>query len=87
MPKSQIRKKKVYTPPAEVRPVSESARRKPSPQWVPVSAVTVIIVGIAWLVTFYLSENRFPVEAWGNWNLVVGFGLMVAALPILSRWR
>lgn len=87
MPKSQIRKKKVYTPPAEVRPVSEAARRKPSPQWVPISAVTLIAVGILWLVVFYISGGEWPVEAWRYWNLVVGFGLMVGSLAILSRWR
>lgn len=87
MPKSTVRKKKVYTPPAEVRPVSEAARRKPSPQWVPLSAVALIVGGILWLVLFYISAGTIPVQAWQNWNLVVGFGLMVASLAILSRWR
>lgn len=87
MPKSQIRKKKVYTPPAEVRPVSEAASRKPSPQWVPISAVTLIGLGILWLVLFYISGGTVPVQAWGYWNLVIGFGLMVSSLAILSRWK
>lgn len=87
MPKSQIRKKKVYTPPAEVRPAAEAARRKPSPQWVPISAVALIGVGILWLVLFYISAGSIPVQAWGYWNLVVGFGAMVSSLAILSRWR
>lgn len=87
MPKSQIRKKKVYTPPAEVRPVSEAARKKPSPPWLPLSAVALITFGILWLVVFYLSEGRYPMQAWGYLNLVVGFGAMVSSLIVLSRWR
>jgi hypothetical protein len=87
VPKSQIRKKKVYTPPAEVRPTSEAALRKPSPPWLPVSAVALIVFGILWLVIFYLSAGRYPVQAWDYWNLVVGFGAMVGSLAILSRWR
>jgi hypothetical protein len=87
VPKSQIRKKKVYTPPAEVRPASEAARRKPSPPWLPVSAVALIVFGILWLVIFYLSAGRYPVAAWGYWNLLIGFGAMVGSLAILSRWR
>lgn len=87
MPKSTVRKKKVYTPPAEVRPASEAARRKPSPTWLPVSAVAMIIFGIAWLVIFYITTGEYPVEAWGYYNLVVGFGAMVGSLAILSRWR
>lgn len=87
MPKSQIRKKKVYTPPAEARPASEAARRKPSPPWLPISAVALIVFGILWLVVFYLSQGDYPVQAWGYLNLVVGFGAMVGSLAILSRWR
>jgi hypothetical protein len=87
VPKSQIRKKKVYTPPAEVRPVSEAASRKPSPPWVPILGVSMIVFGILWLVVFYLSAGRYPVAAWGYLNLVVGFGGMVGSLVVFSRWR
>lgn len=87
MPKSQVRKKKVYTPPADVRPTGTAATRKPSPVWLPITAVTLIIVGIAWLVVYYLSGTAYPVATWGFWNLLVGFGAMVGALILLSRWR
>jgi hypothetical protein len=87
VPKSTVRKKKVYTPPAEVRPVTEATRRKPSPPWLPATAVGLIIFGIAWLVTFYITTGDYPVASWRYWNLVVGFGAMVSSLAILSRWR
>jgi hypothetical protein len=38
-------------------------------------------------VLYYLSEQEYPVMAWGYWNLAVGFGAMVASLALLSRWR
>lgn len=87
MPKSQVRKKKVYTPPTDIRPSSATASRKPSPVWLPASAVLLIVVGIGWLVVYYLSSQAYPVAAWQYWNLAVGFGCMVASLAILSRWR
>ncbi|MEU4245106.1 cell division protein CrgA [Actinoplanes sp. NPDC026619] len=88
MPKSQVRKKKVYTPPTDIRPAAAAAAsRKPSPVWLPITAVALIVVGIAWLVVYYLSSQRWPVESWSYWNLAVGFGCMVASLGILSRWR
>lgn len=87
MPKSQVRKKKIYTPPTDIRPTSTAATRKPSPVWVPASAVFLIVFGIAWLVVYYLSETAYPVMSWGYWNLAVGFGSMVASLILLSRWR
>ncbi len=87
MPKSQVRKKKVYTPPADVRPTSTAATRKPSPVWLPATAVALIVLGIGWLVVYYLSGTTYPVGSWGYWNLAIGFGAMVASLALLSRWR
>ena len=87
MPKSQVRKKKVYTPPAEVRPTATAGAKKPSPIWLPIAAVSLIVVGIGWLVVYYLSETAYPVADWKYWNLAVGFGAMVASLALLSRWR
>ena len=87
MPKSNVRKKKVYTPPAELRPTTTAATKKPSPIWLPISAVVLIAAGIGWLVVFYLSQGVYPVGSWGYWNLAVGFGALVTSLGLLSRWR
>lgn len=89
MPTSRVRKKKVYTPPTSVRPaaVSTAKRVKPSPRWVPGLAVALIVAGIAWLVTYYLTQGRYPVEPWTYWNLAAGFGFMVASLGVLTQWR
>ncbi|THV41603.1 cell division protein CrgA [Glycomyces buryatensis] len=86
MPKSRVRKKKVYSNPAGKS--SESGESyEPSPMWVPVTAVSLIVIGIGWLTLFYLSGMNYPVAAWGYWNLAVGFSCMVAALLVLSKWR
>ena len=93
MPKSQVRKKKVYTPPAELRPQQTAAAKRPSPIWLPITAVALIILGIAWLVVYYLTNGFLDVDALsalqkvGYWNLAIGFGCMVAALGLLSKWR
>ncbi len=87
MPKSRVRQKKVYTPPTDVAPRASTLNKRPSPTWLPVTAVVLIVVGIAWLVTYYLSAGQFPVLAWKYWNLAIGFGAMVSALALLARWR
>lgn len=89
MPKSHVRKKKVYTPPADIRAtaVTAAAAKRPSPIWLPITAVSLIVFGIAWLVVFYLSSGQYPVLSWRYWNLAIGFGAMIAALGLLSRWR
>jgi hypothetical protein len=88
VPKSRVRKKKVYTPPTDASPSAPAARKKrPSPQWVPGLAVTLIVAGIAWLATYYMSQSLYPVQQWGVWNLAVGFGLMVGSLAVFTQWR
>jgi len=86
VPKSRVRKKTVYVPPADVRPPT-NRKRGPSPRWLPISAVVLLVVGVLWLVVYYLSQGVYPVKAINAWNLAVGFGLLVAALGVLTRWR
>ena len=94
MPKSSVRKKKVYTPPAELRPQTTAAARKPSPTWVPATAVGLIVFAIVYLVTYYLTGQWFDLgDSFAflanltYWNLVIGFSAMIAALILLSKWR
>jgi len=87
VPKSRVRQKKVYTPPTDVVPRVTKVSRRPSPAWVPITAVALIVAGIGWLVVFYLSQGTYPVASWGYWNLAIGFGGMVSALVLLARWR
>lgn len=87
MPKSKVRQKKVYTPPTDIAPRVTKVRAKPSSIWLPATAVALVVLGIGWLVVFYLSQGVYPVASWGYWNLAIGFGLMVSALAVFSRWR
>jgi hypothetical protein len=89
VPKSRVRKKKVYTAPAELRPTAAVAakRVKPSPRWVPGVAIGLIVAGIAWLVTYYMTQGDYPVASLGAWNLAIGFGMLVASLGVFTQWR
>ena len=87
MPNSTVRKKKVYTPPAELRGSAAASTKQPSPTWVGATAVGLILFGLAWLVVFYISDQQYPVASWGFWNLAVGFAGLVGSLIVLSRWR
>ncbi len=86
MPKSRVRKKTVYVPPTDIRP-TVTRKRGPSPRWLPIAAVVLLVVGITWLVVYYLSQGKLPIEAIKAGNLAVGFGMLVAALGLLTQWR
>ncbi|MGI8946919.1 MAG: cell division protein CrgA [Ornithinimicrobium sp.] len=53
--------------------------------WVPVMCA-LMIVGVLWVATFYISQGRFPVEI-GYWNLVVGMGLIMTGFLMTTRWK
>lgn len=90
MPKSKVRKKSVYTPPEGVLP-SRAARVKaaePSPRWYAPVMVTLMLLGLLWIVVFYVAGDRIPVmRDLNSWNFLVGFGAMVAGLVMSMRWR
>lgn len=81
MPESKVRKKAAYSG------RSGSAVKKPNSRWFLPAMLTVLLLGLAWVVTFYVSQGSFPVAAWGNWNILAGFGILVIGLIMATRWR
>ncbi|WP_433505092.1 cell division protein CrgA [Pseudonocardia halophobica] len=86
MPKSKVRKKAVYTPPANDRkPVKIKGPTHPA--YVAIM-LGVGLLGLAWLITDYLARDAIPfMQALGGANFLVGFGLIVIALLMSMRWR
>ncbi|HKC27136.1 MAG TPA: cell division protein CrgA [Jatrophihabitans sp.] len=90
MPKSKVRKK----PAATSRPVSATSSRAlaPSPSWYPIVMATVLLLGLAYMVVYYLTSSgqnpHIPIMAsLGAWNFAVGFGVILLGLVMAVRWR
>jgi len=81
VPKSRVRKKAVYTPPPR------SSKSKVSPPWLAPAMVGCLIIGLAWIATFYISGQNLPISALHQWNLVIGFALIVSGVMLATRWR
>ena len=89
MPKSKVRKKTAYTPPAELRPATKK-RKATGPSHPIYKGVMfgLMLLGVLWLVVNYLAGDKIPFMAdLGNGNFAVGFVLMVAGLLMTTRWR
>ena len=82
MPKSRVRKRTVYTPPPP-----KTARRKVSAPWVGPAIVACLVIGLAWIVVYYLTQGSAGISALGAWNLVVGFGFIIVGVILATRWR
>ena len=90
MPKARGRKKSAYTPPSKGLPSSSTTARKkaPSPTWYPIVMVSLMLLGLAYIVVYYIAAEKVPVMKDLNaWNFLVGFGLMVSGLGMAVRWR
>ena len=87
MPKSKVRKKSVYTPPTDRRPATKAAAGPSHPVYVAVMLGTMLL-GLVWLVTNYLAGQKIPfLDSLGNYNFLIGFGLMITGLMMTMRWR
>lgn len=81
MPESRGRKKRTYTPPPE------PSAPKPNPTWWVPTMLTLMVVGLAWVVVTYISQSAYPVPGIGSWNLAIGFGLILAGFGMTMNWR
>lgn len=83
MPKSRVRQKAVYTPPPP-----KTARRKVSPPWVGPAIVVSLVIGLAWIVVYYTTQNGVPgISAIGAWNLVLGFVFIIGGVALATTWK
>jgi hypothetical protein len=92
VPKSKVRKK-ADAPTRSSQSLSAPGRAlAPSPSWYPVVMAVVLVLGLAYLVVYYLTSSgtspHIPLMGdIGAWNFAVGFGIMLLGLSMAVRWR
>ncbi|WP_231928171.1 cell division protein CrgA [Devriesea agamarum] len=84
-------KDRAATAPSADRPAPGASRRRvaaprPNPRWWVPTMVTLFIVGLLYLVVYYLSTGAYPLPI-GDWNLIVGFGILILGFAMTMRWR
>jgi hypothetical protein len=65
----------------------ESSAKTPNPVWFKPVMFGFMIVGLLWIIVFYVSQGVFPVPALGSWNILVGFGIAFIGFIMTTRWR
>jgi Cell division protein CrgA len=87
MPKSKVRKKNDFT----VNPVSRTpvkVKAGPSPVWFVVFFISLMLIGLAWLLVFQLAGSSLPwLYELGPWNYAIAFAFMITGLLLTMRWR
>ncbi|WP_431803371.1 cell division protein CrgA [Microbacterium sp. bgisy203] len=59
----------------------------PNPVWFKPIMLGLMIIGLVWVIVFYLSGSVYPIPGIGGWNLVIGFGIAFVGFLMTTRWR
>ncbi len=82
MPESKKRdKKQAVKVPRNVGKVSTE-----NPKWLLPTAITLLVLGPTWIIIYYISKGRLPLDI-HHWNIGIGFALLMAAMLLFTRWK
>ena len=97
MPESQVRKSaadKKRSSRAGSEPTNRQLKKAEAPDsraWVPPTFITVGLLGVAWIVVYYVTASTgitvpviTPLE---GWNLLIGMVAMAAAFALAILWK
>ncbi len=84
MPESKGRAEKGrFVPPPRRAPEAD----KTSPSWYAPLFVILMVLGLLWIVVYYISSGTLPIGPLGAWNLAAGFALMMVGFLMTMNWR
>ena len=85
--------KKVKAP----KPAKVNKGDLPNPIWYGPVMVGFLLLGLLWILVYYISAYALPLGTmWAtsvpalnlqNWNLVIGFGLLLVGFGMTTRWK
>lgn len=56
--------------------------------WVPYVFIPVGLLGVAWMVVYNLAGSSIGfMRALGDWNVVIGLGLIIACFSFMTLWK
>ena len=77
-------REKTRSQPVVPRTTDES---RPNPVWFKPVMFGFMLVGLIWIIVFYVSQGALPIAALESWNIVVGFGIAFIGFLMTTRWR
>ena len=87
MPKSRTRKKaQEYKAETELTHNFEPTKEE-SPTWLPAVMVASFILGLGWIVTYYVSNTSYPIPGIGAWNMLIALASIALGFTLATRWK
>ena len=88
MPESKGRKKDVYTPPPTGKGERKVARIG-SPSWLAPTMVALFVIGLTYIVVYYIAGAQIPVMQSLSplVNVGIGFVFIAGGFFLATRWK
>lgn len=90
MPESRARRQRAASqdqPASSGTPAARNKSKQPNPPWFKPVMFGFMILGLLWIIAYYITQGLFPVPAWGAWNIAAGFGISIVGFLMSTRWR
>ena len=71
----------------EAEPAKVDAAAAPNPVWFKPVMVGFMLLGLVWILVFYISGMQYPIPGLDSWNLLVGLGIALIGFLMTTRWR
>lgn len=59
----------------------------PNPVWFKPVMLGFMLLGLVWVLVFYISGTVLPIPGIGSWNLAIGLGIAMIGFLMTTRWR
>ena len=60
---------------------------QPTPLWYKTVMIGLMILGLLWIIVYYLFQGALPIPGLNLWNLILGLVFMLVGLIMTTRWR
>lgn len=75
------------TPRPKTERSESTAEQAPNPVWFKPLMFGFMLLGLIWIIVFYVSQSQLPIPGLGSWNILVGFGIIFIGFLMTTRWR
>ena len=58
-----------------------------NPVWFKPVMFGFMLLGLVWIIVFYISQGTLPIPSLASWNILVGFGIAFIGFLMTTRWR
>jgi hypothetical protein len=69
------------------KPTKIDLRTGSGRSWVAPLMLALFVLGLLWIVVYYVAQGDLPIGAIGAWNIVVGFGFIAGGFVVSTQWK